>query len=432
MKRQIAPGSNRVKQLQLPLASLRRPHSKTAPLRGQYHRVAGIFAGIGGFELGLGRAGHETLLFCENDPAAMSVLRTRFPDIPLRADVCRLRSLPRSTSLIVAGFPCQDLSQAGSTQGIAGARSGLVGEVFRLLEKHHTPWVLLENVPFMLQLARGEAMNVIASALEQLGYRWAYRVVDSRAFGLPQRRRRVYLVASRVGDPRTILFADDASDVLEPTLNGQPVACGFYWTEGLRGLGWAVDAVPTLKGGSAIGIPSPPAILLTDGRVVTPDVRDAERLQGFRTDWTKPAEQVGKKSVRWKLVGNAVSVPAAKWLGRRFLNPGVPREFPLSPLHGHRRWPTAAWNIGNGRVVVGASEWPVRRAGPSLDRFLRHPYALLSEKATRGFLQRAEQAKLRFPPGFLDALRTHLSQLVVASTSQHEDAGDDCQIAPAA
>src|SRR5262249_20157701 len=156
--------------------------------------------------------------------------------------------------LVAAGFPCQDLSQAGKTTGIAGARSGLVGEVLRLLEAHRTPWVLLENVPFMLQLARGEAMNVITSALESLGYYWAYRVIDARAFGLPQRRRRVYLVASNVADPRTVLFADDAGHIEEPKLNGHAVACGFYWTEGIRGLGWAVDAVPTLKGGSTIGI----------------------------------------------------------------------------------------------------------------------------------------------------------------------------------
>ena len=190
-----------------------------------------------------------------------------------------------------------------------------MGEVFRLLEEHRTPWVLLENVPFMLQLGRGEAMNVITSALEVLGYSWAYRVVDARAFGLPQRRRRVYLVASNEGDPRNVLFADEAGHVDEPELNGHPLACGFYWTEGIRGLGWAVDAVPTLKGGSTIGIPSSPAILLPSGEVVTLDIRDAERLQGFPSNWTKPAERGTKRGSRWKLVGNAVSVPAAT-LGR--------------------------------------------------------------------------------------------------------------------
>ena len=100
----------------------------------------------------------------------MAVLRDRFPEVKLHDDVCTLERLPNGTSLVVAGFPCQDLSQAGATRGIDGARSGLVGEVFRLIERHRVPWLLLENVPFMLQLAGGEAMNVIASRLEDLGY----------------------------------------------------------------------------------------------------------------------------------------------------------------------------------------------------------------------------------------------------------------------
>lgn len=375
------------------------------------HVVAGLFAGVGGLERGLHRAGHSTALLCENEPAAMEVLQARFPDIPLHADVRNLRTLPKGVTLITAGFPCQDLSQAGKTTGIAGARSGLVGEVFRLVEKYRTPWVLLENVPFMLQLARGEAMNVIASAFESLGYEWAYRVVDARAFGLPQRRRRVYFLASRVGDPRSVLFADEAGPVMEPVLNGHPVACGFYWTEGVRGLGWAVDAVPTLKGGSTLGIPSSPAILLPDGNVVTPELRDAERLQGFPANWTKPAERIAKRGARWKLVGNAVSVPAAAWVGRRLAKPGKPLAFATTPLELHRPWPTAAWNVGGGRVSVAASEWPLRRPYASLEAFLRYEPAPLSAKATAGFLGRTEMASLRFPAGFLEAIRLHLSKM---------------------
>lgn len=372
------------------------------------HVVAGLFAGVGGIERGLHRAGHKTALLCENEPAAIAVLQRRFADVPLHQDVCTLRTLPAKTTLISAGFPCQDLSQAGTTIGIAGSQSGLVGEVFRLVEKHRTPWVLLENVPFMLQLAKGEAMNVITTTFESLGYAWAYRVVDARAFGLPQRRRRVYFLASRVADPRTVLFADDVGVVEEPVINGHPVACGFYWTEGVRGLGWAVDAIPTLKGGSAIGIPSAPAILLPSGEVVTPDIRDAERLQGFPANWTKPAEEVAKKGARWKLVGNAVSVSAAAWVGRRLARPGAPINLTTFTLGDSKRWPNAAWNVGDGRMGVAASEWPMQKTYASLQTFLKHPPSPLSLKATAGFLRRTKTAKLRFPGGFLDAVHSHL------------------------
>ena len=81
-----------------------------------------------------------------------------------------------------------------------------MNEVFRLLASHDVPHVLLENVPFILVLARGHAMRHVTSRLERLGYRWAYRVVDSRAFGLPQRRQRMYLLASRVLEPVELLM----------------------------------------------------------------------------------------------------------------------------------------------------------------------------------------------------------------------------------
>ena len=336
----------------------------------------------------------------------MEVLRQRFSDIPLHADVCSLSALPAETSLVAAGFPCQDLSQAGQTRGIDGSRSGLVGEVFRLIEGHRIPWVLLENVPFMLQLSRGRAMDVIASAFEQLGYAWAYRIVDSRAFGLPQRRKRVYFVASREGDPRTVLFADDAAETNEQSRDSKPVACGFYWTEGIRGLGWAVDAIPTLKGGSTLGIPSSPAILLPDGRVVLPDIRDAERLQGFPANWTQPAEAVARAGARWKLVGNAVNVPVSEWIGHRLATPGSILDFELRRIEG-MRWPNAAWNVGAGRTAVDASQWPVQHEYQSLEAFMRYEPKPLSGRATRGFLNRTARSSLRFPDGFLDAMAKH-------------------------
>src|SRR4029077_5683419 len=98
--------------------------------------------------------------------------------------------------------------------GIAGAQSGLVGEVFRLLkdEGRSPTWLLLENVPFMLQLDRGNAMRFLVYSLEAHGFNWAYRVVDTRAFGLPQRRLRVILLASKEHDPCDILFEGDAEE----------------------------------------------------------------------------------------------------------------------------------------------------------------------------------------------------------------------------
>jgi DNA (cytosine-5)-methyltransferase 1 len=386
-------------------------HPKAAPARpGRRLKVAGLFAGIGGIELGLHRAGHSTALLCEIDPAAQAVLQERFPGVPLFDDIRTLPRLQPDVDLLAAGFPCQDLSQAGKARGIKGRQSGLVTHVFELLRRRAVPWVLLENVPFMLQLEGGRAMEYVVGQLEHLGYRWAYRVIDSRAFAVPQRRERVYLVASKSEDPRRVLFSGNADPLQdERVLNG--AACGFYWTEGTKGLGWAVDAVPTLKGGSTVGIPSPPAILLPSGRLVKPDIRDAERLQGFRSDWTRPAERVARAGTRWKLVGNAVTVPVAEWIGQRFLDLSGNTDVDGVPLRRGQPWPRAAWYDGSQRFAAVWSTWPVKRKATPLAEFMKYPKIPLSVKATAGFLSRARASSLRFPKGFLDAIAAHLRHM---------------------
>jgi DNA (cytosine-5)-methyltransferase 1 len=384
------------------------------PLAGQRLSVAGLFAGIGGIERGLRIAGHHTELLCEFDAAASRVLKKRFGDVALKGDIRDLKSLPK-VDLVAAGFPCQDLSQAGRTAGIEGERSGLVTEVFRLLRRSKPRWLLLENVSFMLSLDGGRAMTFLTDSLEELGFRWAYRVVDSRAFGLPQRRQRVLLLASRTEDPRHVLLADDAGEPPEQDYRGR--ACGFFWTEGIKGLGWAVDAVPTLKGGSTIGIPSPPAIWLPSGEIVTPGIRDAERLQGFPADWTAPAveDTRRKNNPRWKLVGNAVSVPVAEWVGRRLREPQVYDPSDDVPVGRGERWPLAGWCLGGKVHRADVSKWPVRATAPHLANFLKYPTTPLSARATAGFLKRARKGNLRFPDGFLEAVDQHLKRVLVDS-----------------
>lgn len=375
-------------------------------------RIVGLFAGIGGIERGFHASGHETELLCEVDGGAQRVLAANFEGVALAGDIRELRKFPRA-DLVAAGFPCQDLSQAGKTAGITGSRSSLVGEVFRLLESGPQPtWLLLENVPFMLALDRGRAMGHLVERLEGLGFRWAYRVVDALAFGLPQRRRRVLMLASRQEDPRPLLFGEDAGDPGQSPLGD--VACGFYWTEGVRGLGWAVDAVPTLKGGSAVGIPSPPAIWLPDGQIVTPDIRDAERLQGFPADWTSPAVAGGGRvGIRWRLVGNAVSVPMARWVASRFQDPTAGNAT-SSPLPDGSPWPKAAYGERGQRHRVDVSMWPVHYRRRHLLEFLQYPLTPLSSRAAEGFLRRAEAGRLRFPEGFLVDVAAHVERLRAA------------------
>ena len=387
-------------------------------------KVAGLFAGIGGLEHGLAGAGHQTEFLCEIWEPARAVLRKNMPDVPCVSDIRDLKSLPSDIDLLTAGFPCQDLSQAGLTAGIHGSRSGLVGEVFRLLDERPVPWVVLENVSFMLQLGKGQAMRTIVDAFEERGYRWAYRVVNSLSF-LPQRRERVIFIATTTEiDPAAIIHSHEAVPQLAET-DLDKRAHGFYWTEGVRGLGWAPDAIPTLKNGSTVGIASPPAILLPSGAAITPDIRDAERFQGFAENWTEAAEQVGRASLRWSLVGNAVTVPTSAWLGSCLNDPGVYDIQRDGQLSSDGRWPRAARFDGSRRHTVRINAYPEWRERPTLTSFLRYSGKPLSVRATRGFLARTERAALRFADGFQDRLRDHLRRMESLTTSPT----DQCAIA---
>ena len=379
-------------------------------------RVVGLFAGIGGIEVGLERAGCRTELLCEVNESARRILSDQLPDVPLHDDVRTLDHLP-DCDLLTAGFPCQDLSQAGRTAGIAGTRSGLVGEVFRLLDGADPGprWLLLENVSFMLSLDRGAAMRWLTDELEARGFAWAYRVVDSRAYGLPQRRQRVLLLASREADPRPALLNQDEVPN-DPELHDGRLACGFYWTEGLRGLGWAIDAVPTLKGGSTIGIPSPPAIWFPkSGHIGTPDIRDAERLQGFEPGWTAAGDESPsrRRSDRWKLVGNAVSVPVAEWIGGRIEVSEDYVDDEAAQIGPKDRWPRAAWGRAGERYRVDVSMWPVSWDRPHLHEFLQHETVQLSARATAGFLARARRGNLRISQDLIRDAEAHLESMSV-------------------
>lgn len=347
-------------------------------------------------------------MMCENDKFARSVLRHNFPEVELAADVVDLAALP-DCDLVTAGWPCQDISQAGNTRGISGDRSGLVSHVFRLIgaSRRKPQFVLLENVAFALHLRGGEAVRYVTARLEDLGYRWAYRILDSRLFGLPQRRRRLYVLASLDHDPADILLAGCTTLAPQPAPETRMV--GFYWTEGNRGLGWTPDATPPLKGGSALGIPSPPAIWdRGTGSFLAPGIEDAERLQGFPANWTSSSLSIahGQKR-RWSLIGNAVSVPVAAWIGHRLgglRSSEQPREarettrgaLPRAAHGGPGRAPRAMTSLGEGPEEVQLG---------SLNGFGLIAASPVSQRAIGGFTRRFEVAPLAKDPLFLRDLR---------------------------
>ena len=366
--------------------------------------AVGLFAGIGGFELGFSQAGFETNLLVEIDPAARAVLEARFPNVEIQSDICDLPDLPSDTTMIFAGFPCQNLSMAGDKTGISGSKSGIVEKLFELIARSSAPIVVIENVYFMLQLDAGRGMRWLVDQFEELGYSWAYRVLDTMGFGLPQRRRRVYLLACKGTDPRNVLFADDAP-VTKPPSPELKDPLGFYWTEGRSGIGLTIDGIPPLKVGSSLGIPSPPAVLFPDGAVLAPSLSACERLQGFPADWTKVDGGHEGRNPEWRMIGNAVSVPVARWIAEGIAKPGSALEFREFPISGGSRWPEAGWNVGGGRIGVVACDKPLEVKPPSISEFRDGSWSLLSDRALNGFVGRATEGGLRMPDGFLEAVR---------------------------
>lgn len=373
--------------------------------------MVSLFAGIGGFELAFHSIGVTTTLMCEIDNIAKHVLKYKIPNVPIVDDVCAMKEIPLGTDILCAGFPCQDLSSVGAKQGLAGERSSLVKEVFRLLESRRVEWVVLENVSFMLSLNGGETIRIITDEFERLGYKWAYRTIDSITF-VPQHRCRVYVVASLHNDPRDVILSGEATELFgKINYDVFEYPLGFYWTEGKHALGLIENGIPTLKAGSTIGIPSPPAIAFPDGEVSSPDIRDAERLQGFPPDWTLPAEEVTKPSNRWKLVGNAVTVNTVEWIANKILSPQKYDYSKDLDLIIKKSWPKSAWGIDGIRKESVAGKYPSDTNRASLIEFLQFPRKPLSLKAAKGFQKRLYEGGMHAPQYFKEAIQHHIEQL---------------------
>jgi DNA-cytosine methyltransferase len=170
-------------------------------------RHASFFSGVGGLDLGFERAGIKTVSVCEIDLYASSVLAERFPDAPNLGSITEVKAndIPEA-DIWSGGFPCQDLSVAGKRAGFAGKRSSLAFTFLDLVERYRPRWLVLENVPGLFSSNKGADFGRLLYEMEQLGYSVAWRTLDARYFGVPQRRRRVFIVAS--------LEPDRAAEVL--------------------------------------------------------------------------------------------------------------------------------------------------------------------------------------------------------------------------
>jgi DNA (cytosine-5)-methyltransferase 1 len=190
-------------------------------------KFVSLFAGVGGFDLGLTRSGHECVGQVEIDKHARAVLDLQFPNVPKHDDVTTAIDwadeigLTGNIDLVCGGFPCQDLSVAGKRAGLSGARSGLFYDALRFATHTKAKTILLENVPGLLSSNQGRDFGVLLTALAESGYsNIEWRVLDSQFFGVAQRRRRIFIIASVGTEPfRQILAECESSQRDSGTIN---------------------------------------------------------------------------------------------------------------------------------------------------------------------------------------------------------------------
>lgn len=155
--------------------------------------VLDLFSGIGGFSLGLERAGMRTVAFCEIDSYARTVLKKHWPNVPIFSDVRTLtgQRITIKVDVICGGFPCQDISLAGNRRGLEGARSGLWREYARIIGEIRPKYIIVENVPGLLSLGLGDVLSDLAA----LRYDAQWHCIPACAVGAPHIRDRVWIIA---------------------------------------------------------------------------------------------------------------------------------------------------------------------------------------------------------------------------------------------
>lgn len=173
-------------------------------------RYLSVCSGIEAASVAWAPLGFSPVAFAEVEPFPCAVLSCRWPSVPNLGDMTQIngRKLRGTVELLVGGTPCQGFSVAGKRKGLADERSGLALNFVRLVEEIKPQWVVWENVPGAFSTASGRDFGTFLRALDGIGYRFAWRVLDAQFFGVPQRRRRIFLVGNfgNWRGPAAVLF----------------------------------------------------------------------------------------------------------------------------------------------------------------------------------------------------------------------------------
>ena len=276
--------------------------------------------------------GFRPIGFSEIEPFPCELLKQKYPNVKNYGDITQYEKWhARQFDILVGGTPCQSFSIAGKRGGTADERGALMYAYLGIAETYRPRWVIWENVPGVLSSNSGYDFTSFLAGLEECGYGWAYRVLDAQYFGVPQRRRRVFVVG----------HIDNRTDLAAKVLFEQQGVCGNIAAgsetqkETTAAIGKGVNyfrrggnfkyhkdkKAATLRSSAASDCFD--LVLAREKKYIrrlTP--LECERLQGFPDNYTqiewrgKPAEQC-PDSLRYKAIGNSMTVPVMRWIGER-------------------------------------------------------------------------------------------------------------------
>lgn len=325
-------------------------------------KFGSLFSGIGGFDLALNRAGMECAWQVEKDIYCQNILNKHWKTVVKYNDIKDVgKHNLEQVDLICGGFPCVDVSIGGKRAGLEGKQSGLWFEFERIIDELRPKWIIVENVPGLLSSRQGNDFETIIKALDKLGYCVSWRIFDSKNFGVAQRRRRVFIVASLgntysakvLFEPESLLSTDakskknregitnnhETSDIRnDKRLAIDNSGIKFYnihrnddgRKDRPNGGMYIEETNTSLTIQTKAGKSNTYVVIYGDNKYKYPKgIRrltplEVERLQGFSDFWTDNGQS---DTQRYKQLGNAVTVNVVEWIANRIVDIEKQREY---------------------------------------------------------------------------------------------------------
>lgn len=348
------------------------------------------FTGISGLD-----GPYPPIGYSEIDETCLAILGRKYPKSLSIGSISDAKVL--NCEVLTAGWPCQDISIAGKRQGLKGKNSKLFYKMVDYAKKSGAHTIIAENVRNILLLDDGALFKVVLSEFVNAGYRFcSWRTLNTREFGLPHHRNRVFFIASKKEEVCLNLFRKHNENFIKTE---KSKTCAFYWTAGTHSINYSRGYIPTLKLGGSFETPCSIAVFKNQKLRVLSGL-EAIKLQGF-----DPVEFENIKNGKLvNLAGNAVSLPVGKFVFNSLfekVSPDLKWELLTEDLFGDNFIFSSDKNppsgFYDGKLHIPIISKPPQLAS-NLDEYLESDFSIeLSKRASTGLLRRLNLSNSQCP-----------------------------------